>query len=456
LAADLLTINPALRRTHDLRGTFGTTLTADDAVAVGLSYAAVARARGARRIAVSHDGRLSSPMLEEALVDGLRRGGTHVFRMPLGPTPLVPFTIARLELDGGIMVTGAHDPADRNGFKLMFGTAPLFGAALGALWDAEPAAAAGGAVEEVDISSAYLGALAAEIEAAHPGGIVWDSGNGATGEIVERLEHHLPGRHYTLHTEIDGRFPNHHPDPSVAANLDDLANTVRRTGSELGIAFDGDGGRFGVVDSTGAIVWPDQLMLLLARDVLRDRPGSAIVGDVKSSAVLFNGIAAAGGRAVMGPSGYPLVRECMLRMEAPLAGETSGHIFFGDRWHHADDALYAAVRTIRALAREGLTLRQFRERLPPTFATPEIRLPCADDAKADVIRRAAAGLSEASIDRTDGLRVTEPEGWWLVRASGTEPKLSIRCEARDLSAFELLKMKLRTRLREAGIETGDF
>lgn len=455
MAADLLTINPALRRAYDLRGTFGTTLTVDDAVAVGLSYAAVARAKGARRIAVSRDGRLSSPALEAALIDGLRRGGMRVFRMPLGPTPLVSFTIARLELDGGIMVTGSHNPPDQNGFKLMLGTAPLFGAALGALWNVEPAAAEGGAVEEVDISSAYLAALAAEIEVAHPGGIVWDSGNGATGEIVGRLEHQLPGRHYTLHTEIDGRFPNHHPDPAVPANLGDLADTVRRTGSDLGIAFDGDGGRIGVVDSTGAIVWPDQLLLLLARDVLRDRPGGTIVADVKSTGVLFEGIAAAGGRAVMGPSGYVLVRERMLQAEAPLAGEMSGHIFYGDRWHHADDALYVAMRTIRALAREGLTLRQFRESLPLTYATPEIRLPCADEAKSDVIRRAADGLSEASIDRTDGLRVAEPEGWWLLRASGTEPKLSIRCEARDLSAFELLKMKLRTRLREAGLETGD-
>jgi phosphomannomutase len=456
LAADLLAINPALRRPYDLRGVFGDTLTVEDAHAVGLAYAAVARAKSASRIAVSRDGRLSSPALEAALVDGLRRGGMHVFRMPLGPTPLVSFTVARLELDGGVMVTGSHNPADQNGFKLLLGTAPLFGAALGALWDAQPGEVGGGSVEEVDIGSAYLAALAAEIEAAHPGGIVWDSGNGATGEIVERLEHHLPGRHYTLHTEVDGRFPNHHPDPSVAANLDDLADTVRRTGSELGIAFDGDGDRIGVVDSTGAIVWPDQLLLLLARDVLRDRPGSAIVGDVKSSGVLFDGIAAAGGRAVMGPSGYVLVRERMLQTAAPLAGEMSGHVFYGDRWHHADDALYVAMRTIRALAREGLTLRRFRESLPPTFATPEIRLPCADDARADVIRRAAAGLSEASIDRTDGLRVTEPEGWWLLRASGTEAKLTVRCEARDLAAFAFLKMKLRARLRDAGLETGDL
>jgi phosphomannomutase len=459
LADELATrahINPALRRSYDLRGAFGRTLTADDAFAVGLAYAAIAGQEGARRIAVSRDGRLSSPVLEIALVDGLRHGGMHVFRMPLGPTPLVSFTIDRLDLDGGIMVTGSHNPADQNGFKLLLGTSPIFGDALGALWEVEPAARSGGAVDDVDISGEYLAALAAEVEAAHPRGIVWDSGNGATGEIVERLEHRLPGRHYTLCTEIDGRFPNHHPDPSVPENLYDLAATVRRTGSDLGIAFDGDGDRIGVVDSAGEIVWPDQLLLLLARGLLRERPGSTIVADVKSSAVLFDGVAAAGGHAVMGPSGYVLVRECMLQAAAPLAGEMSGHIFFGDRWHHADDALYVAVRTIRALSREGLTLRQFREGLPRTFATPEIRLPCPDAEKAGVIARIAGGLDGPAVDRTDGLRVTERDGWWLLRASGTEPKLTVRCEAKDQAALDALKSKLRDFLRIAGVTTGDL
>lgn len=448
-------INPALRGAYDLHGVFGETLGVDDAQAVGLAYAALARAKGARRIAVSRDGRLSAPALEVALVDGLQRGGMHVFRMPPGPTPLVSFTIARLELDGGMMVTGSHHPADHNGFRLMLGTAPLFGAALDALWEAEPAAASGGTVEEVDISSAYLSALAAEVEAAHPGGIVWDSGNGATGEIVERLEHHLPGRHFTLHTQIDGHFPSHAPDPSVAANLDDLVRTVRRTGSELGFAFDGDGDRIGVVDSSGTIVWPDQLLLLLACDALREQPGAAVVADVKSSRVLFDGIGVAGGRAVMAPSGPVHVRERMLREGAPVGGDMRGHIFFGDRWHFADDALYVAVRTIRALARAGMTLRRFREGLPQTFTTPDIRLPCPDAQKAQVLEAVAARLDPTHVDRTDGLRVAEPEGWWLLRASGTEAKLTVRCEAANAAAFATLKTKLRDRLREVGVDPGD-
>lgn len=444
-------INPSLRRSYDLRGVFGDALMEVDAFGIGRAFAALAHQNGLRRIAVSRDGRLSSPVLEAALVEGLRDGGMHVFRMPIGPTPLLSYTIDRLGLDGGIMVTGSHNPANQNGFKLLRGTAPIFGDALAALWEVEPASRAGGGLDRVDISGDYLADLAAEIGDIRPSGIVWDSGNGATGQIVERLVHRLAGKHYGLHTEVDGRFPNHHPDPSVPENLTDLAATVAHTGSDLGVAFDGDGDRIGVVDSAGEVVWPDQLLLLLACDVLRERPGSTVVADVKSSRVLFEGIAVAGGRAVMGPSGYVLVRERMLREAAPIAGEMSGHIFFGDRWHRADDALYVAMRTIRALARANMTLRQFREALPPIFATPEIRLSCPDERKQQILDDVAARLDASRVDRTDGLRVSGPGGWWLLRASGTEPKLTIRCEGKDPETLEALKAQVRDALRQAGL-----
>jgi len=449
-------INRALRRPYNLRGVFGDTLTEADAFAVGGAFAAMGRRDGLRRLAVSRDGRLSAPVLEAALVQGLRGGGMHVFRLPMGPTPLLSFTIDRLDLDGGIMVTGSDEPADRNGFKLLRGTAPVFGDALGALWEVEPAAHRGGGVDEVDISGEYLAELAAESADIHPRGIVWDSGNGATGEIVERLVHRLPGKHYELHTQVDGRFPNHHPDPSIPDNLKDLAATVARTGSDLGIAFDGDGDRIGVVDAVGEIVWPDQLLLLLACDVLRDRPGSTVVADVRSSRVLLDGIAVAGGRAVMAPSGSVLVRERMLREGAPIAGELSGHIFYGDRWHSADDALYVAMRTIRALAHAGMTLRQFREALPQTFSMPEIRLPCAEEHKTEVLEAIAGRLDPDHVDRTDGLRVTEPGGWWLLRASGTEPKLVLRCEAKDAATLEALKASMREALRRVGLVSDGY
>ncbi|HET7316050.1 MAG TPA: phosphomannomutase/phosphoglucomutase, partial [Sphingomicrobium sp.] len=387
-------------------------------------------------------------------VDGLVRGGIRVFRMPLGPTPLVSFAVHRLGLDGGIMVTGSHNPSDQNGFKLMLGGDPLYGEALGELWQIEPEERGGGGAEEVDVSDAYLDALLGELDGLAIANAAWDSGNGATGPMVERLVVRLPGAQRTAFTELDGSFPNHHPDPSVPDNLHDLQRIVTDEKLDLGIAFDGDGDRIGVVDGTGAIVWADQLLLLLSLDLLADCPRATVVGDVKSSEVLFDGIREAGGRAVMSPSGYVLVREAMLRERAPLAGEMSGHIFFGDRWHHADDGLYNAIRTVRALARLGITLADFRASLPRTFATAELRLPCPDERKADVLRAIELDVRARGLplDSTDGLRVREEGGWWLVRASGTEPKLTARCEAGTEQALDRLSTSLADRLEGLGLD----
>jgi len=447
-------INPALRRSYDLRGVVGNTLSLEDAHGVGRTFAALARERGARRIAVCRDGRLSSEELQAELIRGLCEGGMQVMLMPLSHTPLMSFTVNRLGLDGGIMVTASHNPAEHNGFKLLLGSEPLHGEALGALWEIEPTEYPGGSVEEVNLNEDYLAALSEEVEGLDSVSVAWDSGNGATGRLVEKLTIKLPWRHLALNTRIDGRFPNHHPDPSVAENLEELAAAVVDGHYDLGLAFDGDGDRVGAVDSSGEVVWADELLLLLARDVLRERPYSAIAADVKSSRTLFDGIAAAGGRPVMVPSGYVKVRDCMIREHAPLAGEMSGHILFADRWHRVDDALYVAMRIIGALARSGQSLREFRESLPPTFATPEIRLGCPDADKTQVIDMIAARINGEAIgiDRTDGLRVTERDGWWLLRASGTEAKLTARCEAQDVLALERLKSRLAEHLRCAGLE----
>jgi phosphomannomutase len=270
---------------------------------------------------------------------------------------------------------------------------------------------------------------------------VWDCGNGAVGALIKPLTQALPGRHILLNAKVDGRFPAHHPDPSIAANLRELCATVRAEQADLGIAFDGDGDRLGVVDESGAIIWPDQVLLLLAGEVLRTAPGACIVGDVKSSRVLFEEVARLGGRPVMGPSGYVRVRETMQRERAPLAGEMSGHVFFAECWQGTDDALFAAMRLLDCLGRAGHTLGEFRRSLPPTAATPELRIPCPEDRKPEVLRQVAARLAAvgARVDTTDGLRVTEADGWWLLRASGTEPKLTIRCEAAEESGLERLR-----------------
>jgi phosphomannomutase len=451
MASTLARINPEAVRSYDLRGVVGRQLDVGDARQLGLAYATWVRARGLRRIAVGRDGRESSPDLERALIEGLIAGGVLVQRIGLGPTPQLHFALEAYGLDGGIMVTGSHNPREENGFKLVIGTEPVHGEMLRALVATEASPAAGGAMVEFAVSQAYLGRLQAQVSAGRLT-VVWDCGNGAVGALIKRLTQALPGRHILLNAKVDGRFPAHHPDPSIAANLRELCATVRAQGADLGIAFDGDGDRLGVVDESGAIVWADQVLLLLAGEVLRNAPGACIVGDVKSSRVLFEEVARLGGRPVMGPSGYVRVREAMRRERAPLAGEMSGHLFFADCWLGTDDALFAAMRLLDCLGRAGHTLGEFRRSLPPTAATPELRIPCPEDRKPEILRQVAERLAAAGarVDTTDGLRVEEPDGWWLLRASGTEPKLTIRCEAADESGLERLRAVVGAHLRACG------
>lgn len=446
-------INPEAVRSYDLRGVVGRQLDLGDARQLGLAYASWVRALGLRRIAVGRDGRLSSPDLERALIEGLVAGGMLVHRIGIGPTPQLHFAVHTYGLDGGIMVTGSHNPREENGFKLMIGTEPVHGETLRALVAMTASPATGGALVDFPVTEAYVTRLREEVR----GGcltVVWDCGNGAVGALIKQLTQGLPGRHFRLNAKVDGRFPAHHPDPSIAANMRELRTMVLAHEADLGIAFDGDGDRLGVVDESGAIVWPDQALLLLAAEVLRASPGACIVGDVKSSRVLFDGVARLGGRPVMAPSGYVLVRDAMRRERAPLAGEMSGHIFFAECWQGTDDALFAAVRLLDCLGRCGGTLGEFRRSLPPTAATPELRIPCPDGRKSEVLRRVAERLAVAGaqVDTTDGLRVSEADGWWLLRASGTEPKLTIRCEAADVSGLERLRRAVGGHLRACGIK----
>ena len=435
------TLNPKLIRSYDLRGVVDRDLTGADARALGLSYAA--QLAPAARVAVGYDGRLSSPALEAALVGGLVAGGLSVARIGQGPTGMLYFAVHERGLDGGIMITGSHNPADQNGFKLLLGKDPVFGDRLKALAARPGVPRPDGSAEAIDVAAAYVERLAGVAQGAPALKIGWDPGHGATGDILARLIERLPGEHHVINGAVDGTFPGHHPDPSVPENLAELQELVRARGLDLGIAFDGDGDRIGVVDATGRIVWADQLILFLAQAFFP----ATIVADVKSSRVLFDGIAAGGGRPVMAPSGYVLIREAMLRENAPMAGEMSGHIFFADDWHGTDDALHVAMRLLARA--EALPL--FVAGLPQTVATPELRLPCPDERKAAVLAAVAAGLDEADIDRTDGLRVSTADGWWLLRSSGTEPKLTARIEAWDAAGLERMRGELFERLERADL-----
>ncbi len=450
-------LDPTILREYDIRGTVGVTLSAEDAQAIGRAFALILGEAGGRRSAVGYDGRLSSPQLEAALVDGLLVEGIDVLRIGRGPTPMLYYATASEEVDAGVMVTGSHNPPEYNGFKLVLRGKPFYGRAIERL--GETAAALGppgprrGHIEDKMLKGRYVARLIQDYEPGRGLSIAWDPGNGATGEVVRDLTKALPGRHVLLNDEIDGTFPSHHPDPTIPENLEELIATVLREGCDLGIAFDGDGDRIGVVDEKGRILWGDQLMVFFAEDVLKRRPGAPILADVKASQVLFDEIARLGGRPVMAPTGHSLIKAKLAETGAPLAGEMSGHIFFADRYYGFDDALYAAVRLLSILGRSAPGLAARRDRLPAVVNTPELRFPCPEERKFAVVGEVGLRLKKdgAEIDETDGLRVRRREGWWLLRASNTQAVLVARAEARNEEGLLRLRGELKRQLAFSGI-----
>ena len=454
--------HPSVLREYDIRGIVGDTLHPADAVAIGRCLATLVRRAGGSTVAVGYDGRLSSPELEAALVEGLTASGAEALRIGRGPTPMLYYAATTRRAAGAVMVTGSHNPPDYNGFKMMLGGKPFFGkqiAALGAQAAAGDVDAATGSAQVIDVAADYVARLLTDWDGGDRAlNVVWDNGNGAAGEVLTRLVAGLPGRHTVLNGTIDGRFPAHHPDPTVPANLAQLIGEVRARGADLGVAFDGDADRIGLVDDTGAILFGDQLMVLLARDVLAHRPGATIIADVKASQVLFDEIARAGGTPLMWKTGHSLIKAKMAETGAPLAGEMSGHIFFADRWYGFDDALYAAVRLLGVVARLNGLLSAARLALPQVVNTPELRFDCAEDRKFRVIEEVAARLRavRAKVAETDGVRVLTDDGWWLLRASNTQAVLVARAEAKDAAGLERLKAALAAQLEASGLPAPDF
>ena len=453
--------DPTILREYDIRGIVGDTLSTADAQAIGRTYALTLKAGGGRRVAVGYDGRLTSPELAAALVDGLVSEGTDVLRIGRGPTPMLYYAAATLGVDGGIMVTGSHNPPEYNGFKFVLRGRAFYGAAIQALAKTaltlEAPQAARGRIEDQDICDAYVERLARDYHGSRPLTVAWDPGNGATGEIVQQLTARLPGRHVLINAAIDGRFPAHHPDPTMPENLVQLQQTVAREGCGLGIAFDGDGDRIGVVDATGEIWWGDQLMIVLARDVLARHPGASILADVKASQVLFDEIARAGGRPVMTETGHSPIKAKLAETGAPLAGEMSGHIFFADGYYGFDDAVYVAVRLLDILARSPQGLAELRRGLPSVVNTPELRFPCAEARKFTIVREVAGRLKQAAaeVNEIDGVRVRTADGWWLLRASNTQDVLVARAESGTAEGLARLKAELAAQLAASGVALPD-
>jgi len=448
--------HPSVLREYDVRGIVGETLTEADAYALGRGYSALAREEGARRIAVGRDGRTHSPGLEEALVRGLSEGGLDVVRIGMGPSPMLYFATHHLGVDGGIQVTGSHNPAAYNGFKMLLNGRSVFGAeiqALGRRCAAGEWSEGTGSVQDVDVGDAYVERLL-EGFSGQAFRIGWDAGNGAAGPIVETLVERLPGQHFTIHTQVDGSFPNHHPDPTVEANLADLKALVADHGLDFGLAFDGDGDRIGAVDSRGRVVWGDQLLMILTEPVLRALPGATIIADVKASQTLFDRIAELGGKPLMWKTGHSLIKSKMKETGAPLAGEMSGHIFFAHRWYGFDDALYAAIRLIEAVGASGRSLTEIMDDMPTSVATPEMRFAVDEARKFAVVEEVRARLAAdgARVDSTDGVRVGTDEGWWLLRASNTQDVLVARAEAKDEAGVQRLVSQIDAQLAKSGVK----
>jgi phosphomannomutase len=453
--------HPTILREYDIRGIVGETLFAADARAIGLAFGTMCAKGGGQRVAIGRDGRMSSPELAAALVEGLMAAGMAVEDIGLGPTPMLYYAAKALKAHGGIMVTGSHNPPSHNGFKMVMAGKPFFGpdiqelgriASAGA-WGAGPIPKGRGRRSPVAMLERYVDRLAQDYDGPRPLSIVWDCGNGATGEALVKLTGKLPGRHTVLFAEIDGAFPNHHPDPTDPHTLEDLKEAVAREKADLGIAFDGDGDRIGVIDGQGRILWGDQILVLLAEEVLKAHPGATIIADVKASQALFDGIKALGGNPLMWKTGHSLIKTKMAETKSPLAGEMSGHIFFADKYYGYDDALYAAVRFLSVVSKLPGTLAQRYDLLPCMVNTPELRIDCPDEKKFQVIEEVRQRLAKAGakVDATDGVRVSEGGGWWLLRASNTQAVLVARAEAPDQAGLDKLKALLVKELAASGV-----
>ena len=453
-------LHPSILREYDIRGIVGETLIAADAKVIGRAFAsAVARSFHMRnpRIAIARDGRLSSPELAEALMEGLQLAGAQVIDCGIGPTPLLYFATRHLGTEGGVMITGSHNPPTHNGFKMTVGEYSFFGRQirdLGAMIDSNNLMSGTGSSEQRDVSGSYYEALKGAIQNdISTLNVAWDPGNGAAGAVTEAITKQIAGTHHCINTEIDGTFPNHHPDPSVPENLQQLAALVAEKNCDIGLAFDGDGDRLGVVDDKGRLLSPDHLLMIFARDVLQSKPGSPIIADVKTSQCFFDEVEKLGGKPEMYKTGHSLIKSRMKEVGSPFAGEASGHIFFADRYFGFDDGIYAGLRLLNFLAASKVKLSELVDALPRLFSTPELRIPCADDRKFAVIEEVRERLQSEGADfaAIDGVRVNRDKGWWLLRASNTQAVVNARVEAEDEATLNALSEELQQQLAASGV-----
>jgi phosphomannomutase len=454
--------HPSILREYDIRGKVGETLSEQDAYSLGLAFGTKILRSGGSKVCVGYDGRHSSPDLAKALVEGLITTGVNVVNVGLGPTPMCYFAVRDKSCDGGIMVTGSHNPPQYNGFKITLHKSPVFGEGVLELGKISEKgdfeiAEIKGTVNEIDVKDAYVDRLLRDFKGNRPTKVAWDCGNGSTGAILKKIVSKLPGEHILLYENIDGDFPNHHPDPTVDKNLVDLQRTVVEKDCDLGIAFDGDGDRIGIIDGDGNIIRCDILMAVFARDVLAENKGCHIIGDIKCSQVMFDEIARLGGIPVMWKTGHSLIKTKMNETGALLAGELSGHIFFADKYYGFDDALYCAVRLLGILSENDTDLNSMLGHLPTLHNTPELRFEVEESEKFPMVEKLAEALKarandDLQVSTTDGVRITTPDGWWLLRPSNTESVLVTRAESSSPEGLERLKKMVIEEVEDFGYD----
>ncbi len=447
-------------REYDIRGVADRDLTDPLVRSLGVGLARMLRPDGKEneppRLVVARDCRKSGPRLFEALMQGLVDGGANAIDVGLGPTPLLYFGVHYLDADGGIMITGSHNPGEDNGFKIMRGKASFFGEDIQKLRERvdsnTPPVGPRGSLQTIPIEDEYLNKLRDSVSIRDDSmRVVLDAGNGAAGPLGVRAFRHVGLDPIPLFCDMDGSFPNHHPDPTVPKNLETLIKTVKKEGARVGIAFDGDGDRVGVVDASGEIVWGDRLLALFARSVLEDNPGAAVIGEVKCSHNTFADISKHGGRPIMWKTGHSLIKTKMKQEGALLAGEMSGHFFFADRYYGFDDAIYAALRLVEILSRTGKTVKELLADLPAGISTPEIRAACPDHLKFKVVEQVKSSLrGKGQLSEIDGVRITYGDGAWaLARASNTGPIIVLRFEAPTQQRLDEVRAEVESSVKSA-------
>ncbi len=438
-------MNPMIFREYDIRGVADRDLDDDLARDIGRAFGTFLSRRHKRRIALGRDCRTSSDRLHSALLDGLLEAGMNVVDLGVGPTPQMYFGVFHLDLDGGVQITGSHNPPAENGFKLMCGKQTLAGDEIRELRTLierrDLDLPGGGGVESFDPLPAYCGYMRGNIRLARTNvRFAIDAGNGAGGPLAVATMHALGLEPEAMYCDMDGRFPNHHPDPSELKNLAPLIERVRSKNLELGLAYDGDADRLGVIDERGDVIWGDRLMILFSREILRRHPRAAILGEVKCSQTLYDDIARHGGRPIVWKTGHSLIKRKMKEESALLAGEMSGHLFFADRYYGYDDAIYASLRMLEIVAAEGKPLSALLADVPTTFSTPEIRVDCPDEIKFDVVAAVLARFrADHDVLDIDGARIRFEDGWGLVRASNTQPALVLRFEASSPERLDAIR-----------------